>query len=158
MLAFLNFFRDHVEKFAIKTKSLRSLLTKNGENDEEVLSSAREELGVLKKDLINNLPLRPIPTNCELKIHTDFSADDFGAAVYFQASSEMHFVLSRFMSRATRDAERRYAAIEGEAANIVWALGELNIELPIGYHYNRPQTSGRPSEAFRPRATTGTEA
>lgn len=76
-VAFFNFFRDCVPQFSSSTVALRLMAHSKPYDPALALSEFRN----LQKVLISAAPLRPVPMNATLNIHTDYSLSGLGAVV-----------------------------------------------------------------------------
>lgn len=125
-LGLTNYFRKFVKDYALKTRSLQTLVKK----DKDFLfdESCKEAFIQLKKELTSPPVLCIYNPTADTELHTDASSRGFGA-ILFQKQANGYLAPIGYFSKATTDVERNYHSYELETLAIVRAIERFHVYL-----------------------------
>ena len=118
-LGLASYFRKFIEKFSVIAKPLYDMLRKNVEF--KLGKNQLEAFDMLKQKLQEAPVLSIYSPYDETELHTDASANGFGAAL-MQRKNDMKFHPVSYFSKRTTDIESRYHSFELETLAVIYAL------------------------------------
>lgn len=117
-VAFFNYLRDFVPRFAESTSAMRSLMN----NQNPTCHDVKLEFERIQQRLVRHCPLKAVPIDAHLHLYADFSKNGFGGVVAYTTQRDDRLILSRFISKTAKGAEPSYVVIEGEACATLWII------------------------------------
>ena len=125
-LGLANFYRRHIADMAVISRPLTALTRKEVKFD--WTEGCEEAFGKVKQRLVSAPVLHPPDLTKPFQLWTDASERGFGA-VLEQKDQEGNCHPIAYASRATNNAERKYAPTELEVAALVFALEHFQVYL-----------------------------
>ena len=125
-LGLANFYRRHIADMAVISRPLTALTGKEVKFD--WTEECEEAFGKVKQRLVSAPVLHPPDLTKPFQLWTDASERGFGA-VLEQKDQEGNCHPIAYASRATNNAERKYAPAELEVAALVFALEHFQVYL-----------------------------
>lgn len=126
-LGLCGFFRKFIKNFAVVARPLYELVKKDAQfkflNDELIAFNS------LKKYLCSEPVLRIYDSRATTELHTDASADGYGAVLLQKRDGEDVFHPVYFLSKKTKPAESKYHSHELELLAVVYAFKKLRVYL-----------------------------
>lgn len=119
----MNYFRDLILNFSVRTTFIRTFNVDPGRLPPAHLQRAFQQV---KQLLLTTLPITPVPPNQHLLLYSDFSFHGIGGVIAFEKNATI--IVSRFVYRSLKPAEKNYATLEGEALAMLYILEQSKEE------------------------------
>lgn len=126
-LGLTGYFRKFIPFYSSIAKPLSDLLKK--EKQFKFEEKEKQSFNDLKKILSEKPVLSIFQQGAEMELHTDASADGYGAILFQRSYEDNQLHPVYYVSKKTTDAERKYCSYELEVLAIIEALKKLRVYL-----------------------------